>query len=92
MSKFENYKNIILYYLFNINDIKYKIYKGDFMKFKVSMDNFDSDFEIGGNNNKTLYKLNNGSFLLAYCSKIFIFEIPDLLNCKRFKSLSQSKY
>ena len=92
MSKFENYNDIILYYLFNINDIKYKIYKGDFMKFKVSMDNFDSDFEIGGNNNKTLYKLNNGSFLLAYCSKIFIFEIPDSLNCKRFKSLSQSKY
>ena len=82
--------DIILYNLLNINDIKYIIYRGNFMKFKEIKYNFA--YTVRRCKNKTICILNNNLIFIACHGKAFIVEIKEKLNLINFHPLNEIEY
>lgn len=89
ISKKENKNNIIAYNLSNLEDIKYKLFKADFIKFKKKY--YNSIYEVRYNKNKSICILKNGSILIICHGLILIVDFPGLLPLLPFISLNQIK-
>ena len=75
ISTFENKNDIVLYNIKDINNIKFIIFKGDFMKFISIL--YQCDYVDRRNKNKSIYKLKDGSIFIECHGRIYIVEIPN---------------
>ena len=87
ISKFEKENDIILYDFTNTDNIKFSIFKGEFMKFIEKTYNCYNDVRA---KNKIIYKLKNNSILILCNGKIYIVQIPE--NSFEFKPLNEIEY
>ena len=78
MSISENKNHIILYDLSYINDIKYQIFKENFIRFKTKYYNGPS--KVRNTKNKSICILKDGSIFIICHGKIYIVEFPKLFN------------
>ena len=90
MNEKEEMNDIIVYSLSDINDIKYKKFKGEFIKFETKYYNFC--YEVRNTKNKSVYILKNGSIFIISHGLIFIVNFPLALDIKTFNPLSQIEY
>jgi len=70
----EKINNIILYDLSNINDIKYQLFKGKFIKFNFKF--YNGVYKVRNAKNKSICILKDGSFFIICHGKIYIVEFP----------------
>jgi len=70
----EKLNNIILYDLSNINDIKYQLFKGKFIKFNFKF--YNGVYKVRNAKNKSICILKDGSFFIICHGKIYIVEFP----------------
>ena len=74
----ERINDIILYDLSNINDIKYQIFKENFIKFKIKY--YNGHYKVRNTKNKSICILKDGSIFIICHGKIYIVEFPKLFN------------
>ena len=74
----ERINNIILYDLSNINDIKYQIFKENFIRFKIKY--YNGPNKVRNTKNKSICILKDGSIFIICHGKIYIVEFPKLFN------------
>ena len=74
----ERINDIILYDLSNINDIKYQIFKENFIRFKKKY--YNGPNKVRNTKNKSICILKDGSIFIICHGKIYIVEFPKLFN------------
>ena len=87
ISKEEKKNDIILYNISNINDIEFKIIKGDFMKFTKKI--YNCCYAVRNLKNKTFCILKNGDILIICHGLIYIVNFPVSFNKLPFNSLKE---
>lgn len=90
MSEKEKKNDLIIYDLSNINDIKYKIFKGDFIKFKTK--HYNGIYEVRNTKNKSICILKNGSLFIICHGLIYIVDFHNSLDSLPFDPLSEYEY
>lgn len=83
----ENKNDIIVFNLSNINDIKFKEFEGNFMKFQKKV--YNSIYPVRNSKNKSLCILKDGEILIICHGLIFIVNFPESLNKVAFYSLKE---
>ena len=86
----ENNNDIIIYNLLDINDIKYFIFTGKFMKFEEMK--YNSVYTVRRVKNKTICLLNNNFIFIACHGRAFIVEMKENINCINFHPLKEIEY
>ena len=86
----EDNNDIIIYNILDLNDIKYIIFKENFMKFKEMKYNFV--YTVRRVKNKTICLLNNNFIFIACHGTAFIVEIKEKINSINFHPLKEIEY
>ena len=87
MNKNEKRNDIIVYDISDINDIKFKILEGNFMKFQKKV--YNSCYPVRYSKNKTFCVLNNRDILIICHGLIYIVNFPGSLNILDFAPLKE---
>ena len=90
LSDEEKNNDIIIYNLLDINDIKYNIFRGNFMKFKEMK--YNHVYTVRRVKNKTICFLNNNCIFIACHGKAFIVEMKENINFINFHPLKEIEY
>jgi len=81
MSNAENKNHIILYDLTNINEIKYQIFEGNFIRFETKYYNGPyGPYKVKNVKNKSICILKGGSIIIICHGKIYIVDFPKFFN------------
>jgi len=86
----EDNNDIIIYNLLDINDIKYIIFRGNFMKFEEMKYNFV--YTVRRLKNKTICLLNNNFIFIACHGTAFIVEMKENFDFIKFHPLKEIEY
>ena len=86
----ENNNNIIIYNLLDINDIKYIIFRENFMNFEEMKYNFV--YTVRRMKNKAMCLLNNNLIFIACHGRAFIVGMKENINFIKFHPLKEIEY
>jgi len=90
LGKEEKNNDIIIYNLLDINDIKYIIFRENFMKFKEMK--YNHVYPVRRVKNKTICLLNDDCIFIACHGIAFIAEMKDKINFINFHPLKEIEY
>ena len=90
LSDEEDNNDMVIYNLLYINDIKYFIYRGNFMKFEEMK--YNSIYKVRRVKNKAICLLNNNLIFIACHGRAFIVEMKEKINSTNFHPLKEIEY
>ena len=90
LSGIENENDIILYNLININDIRYIIFRGKYMKF-IEL-KYNLCYPVRRRKNKSICLLNNNCIFIVCHRRAFIVKMKEKINSIQFHPLEEIEY